>query len=71
MFLINFFQNLTALIGDLKAVGKKVYFWNFRKEALNAMARYNRENIKLFKEGKSLEDVVGNSEEALIGNDKC
>lgn len=71
MLLTIFFQNLTALIGDLKAVGKKVYFWNFRKEAFNVMARYDRENVKLFKKGKSLEDVVGNNEEVLTGNDKC
>jgi hypothetical protein len=59
------------LIEDLKAVGKHVYFWNFRKEPFHIMARYNRDNIKLFKEGKSLCDFVGRFEDNQIGSDKC
>jgi hypothetical protein len=55
----------------LKAVGKHVYFWNFRQEPFHIMARYNRGHVKLFKEAKSLSDFIGRIEENHTGEEKC
>jgi hypothetical protein len=58
------------LIEDLKAVGKRVYFWNFKTEPFHVMARYNKENVKLFKYGKTLNDFVDKLDDQQLKNGK-
>lgn len=53
-------KNISALMEDLKAVGKQLYFWNFSQDPFHVMARYNSENAKLFKTAGTLNEVLGN-----------
>lgn len=55
---LNVAQNLTALIDDLKTVGKKIFFWNWKLETTHAVLRHNTAYLELFKSSGNLKELI-------------
>lgn len=51
-------QILASLVADLAVNNKKIYFWNWQREAFHVVMRYNRQYFELFKHSDNLTDLM-------------
>lgn len=57
-------QIITSIITDLALNEKKICFWNWKREALNVVMRYNRQYFELFKHSESLTELMNQFKES-------
>lgn len=51
-------QNISTLVQDLAVYDKEIYFWNWKKDTMHLMLRFNKDFYGLFKFGADLSEII-------------